>query len=118
MLFIIRNPEIRNIIFIFIISLIILSFVIKKLSDGFLYLYLDDTKSKSVQYLLLVLHWGLSVFLALALPEVLLVKYVFFRELFLESQFWNLTANVLILLVSVVIISFVLRLLFISGKNS
>lgn len=111
-LFIRGNSEHKILLSIILISIVLLFLIIKKLSDGFLYNYLSDIKSKTIEYGLIGLHWGGSILIALVLPELLFTKHLFFQELFIQSQFWNIFASLLILLMSAVVISLVLNLLF------
>ena len=107
------NKDPRTAIFLFGLMVIFIFFyyLIKFLSDRFLYKYLDSFKSNFIIKVLVVLQWSTAIGVSLWLPDYL-IKYNFFQQLFENSEFWNYIVTLCVFFISLITISAILNLLF------
>ena len=107
------NKDPRTAIFLFGLMVIFIGiyYLIKFLSDRFLYKYLDSFKSNFIIKVLVVLQWSTAIGVSLWLPDYL-IKYNFFQQLFENSEFWNYIVTLCVFFISLITISAILNLLF------
>ena len=107
------NKDPRTAIFLFGLMVIFIGiyYLIKFLSDRFLYKYLDSFKSNFIIKVLVVLQWSTAIGVSLWLPDYL-IKYNFFQQLFENSEFWNYIVTLYVFFISLITISAILNLLF------
>ena len=107
------NKDPRTAIFLFGLMVISIGiyYLIKFLSDRFLYKYLDSFKSNFIIKVLVVLQWSTAIGVSLWLPDYL-IKYNFFQQLFENSEFWNYIVTLCVFFISLITISAILNLLF------
>lgn len=106
-----HDPRIRFFLFVIAVLIIGLSYLIKILSEHFLYKYLDSFKSKFTINVLVGLHWTISVALACILPEYL-AKYNFFKNIFDDSEIWMSLTMLCLFFISLIVVGAILNLTF------
>ena len=102
------KQEIRITLFILLLVVLGIGFIVKKLV---LFKYLDYINSKLITTFLIVIQLGLSLLLALIIPERYLIDSDFFYDLFQDSGVWVNIVSLLIFLLSIIVIGFIIDLI-------
>ena len=79
----------KFILFVLVLVAGILAYLTKVMTKRFLYNYLNAVPSKGLTAVLLALHWGTAVGVALLLPEYL-KRFPNIKALFDYSPVWNM----------------------------
>lgn len=106
-----QDPRIRFFLFCIVFVIASLSYLIKVLSEHFLYKYLDSFKSKFTINVLVGLHWTISVASAFILPDYL-AKYDFFKHIFENSELWICLTMLCLFFISLIVLGVILNLAF------
>lgn len=108
--------RIKFILFALILIAGVLAYLTKIMTKRFLYIYLNAVPSKGLTAVLLVLHWGTAVGIALLLPEYL-KRFPEIKALFDYSPVWVYVATLCLFLLSLMGFSGILNVVFYRKNN-
>ncbi|RXR22619.1 hypothetical protein [Flavobacterium stagni] len=111
-----HDSRIKFILFVLVLVAGLLAYLTKIMTKRFLYNYLNAVPSKGLTAVLLVLHWGTAVGVALLLPEYL-KRFPNIKALFDYCPVWEYGATLCLFLLSLMGFSGILNVVFYRKNN-